>query len=193
MRSLRPEQDNRLQKTFLVGLLLTALLPAVNAQSDTAKIHVGTVHLEFEHSKTNPGFTDLMGHVKITSDDYDLYAADIKIYSAPGSKTAASGIQRAVAVGGAVPGSQVIAHIRQPLQSEEFEIDSDRAVYLPDHTRPSGGTMKFTGHVTVITKSGFLAEPSVLTTDTATVLLGAGSEYPAVDTGPGHLTLTPAQ
>ena len=182
-----------MQKTFLIGLLLTALLPAVYAQSDTAKIHVGTVHLDFDHSTTNPGFTDLIGHVKITSDDYDLYAADIKVYSAPGSKTAASGIQRAVAVGGAVPGSQVIAHIRQPLQSEEFEIDSDRAVYLPDHTRPSGGTMKFTGHVKVITKSGFLAEPSLSTFESVTVLLGVGSEYPSVQTGPGHMTLTPAQ
>ncbi len=176
-----------------MGTLLAALLPAVYAQTDTAKIHIGTVHLDFDKSTGSPAFTHLMGHVKITSDDYDLYAADIKLYSAPGSKTDASGIQRAVAEGGATPGSQVIAHIRQPLQSEEFEIDSDRAVYLPDHTRPSGGTMKFTGHVKVITKSGFLAEPSVLTTDTATVLLGVGSDYPAVDTGPGHLTLTPAQ
>ncbi len=180
-----------------MGALLTALMPALYAQTDTTKIHIGTVHLDFDKSKSDPAFTDLIGHVKITSDNYDLYAADIKLYSAPGSKTQTSdiqsGIQRAVAEGGATPGSQVIAHIRQPLQSEEFEIDSDRAVYLPDHSRPSGGTMKFTGHVKVITKSGFLAEPSVLTTDTATVLLGAGSEYPAVDTGPGHLTLTPAQ
>ncbi len=182
---------------LLAGALLTALLSGVYAQTDAAKIHIGTVHLDFDKSTGSPAFTDLTGHVKITSDDYDLYAADIKLYSAPGSKTGASGvqsgIQRAVAEGGATPGSQVIAHIRQPLQSEDFEINSDRAVYLPDHTRPSGGTMKFTGHVKVITKSGFLAEPSVLTTDTATVLLGAGSEYPAVQTGPGHLTLTPAQ
>lgn len=189
-------QTNRLQNTrtlLLAGALLTALLTDAYAQTDTTKIHIGTVHLDFDKSKADPAFTDLNGHVKITSDNYDLYAADIKLYSAPGAIAGASGIQRAVAEGGATPGSQVIAHIRQPLQSEEFEIDSDRAVYLPDHSRPSGGSMKFTGHVKVITNSGFLAEPSILTTDTATVLLGAGSEYPAVQTGPGHLTLTPAQ
>ena len=61
---------------------------------------------------------------------------------------------------------------------------------MPDTSRPSGGTLKFTGHVQVITKSGFLAEPSVSTTDTATILLGAGAEYPQVETGPGHITLT---
>ena len=180
-----------------LGALLTALLPAALAQTDTAKIHIGTVHLDFDKSSGSPAFTDLTGHVKITSDDYDLYAADIKLYSAPGSKTGASGIQsgiqKAVAEGGATPGSQVIAHIRQPLQSEEFEIDSDRAVYLPDHTRPSGGAMKFTGHVKVITKSGFLAEPSVTTTDAATILLGVGADYPQIETGAGHITLTPAQ
>ena len=189
-------RGNKLQNTrklFWIGALLAAFMPAVSAQTDTAKIHVGTVHLDFDKSTASSAFTHLTGHVKITSEDYDLYAADIKLYSVPGSKTDAAGIQRAVAEGGATPGSQIIAHIRRPLQSEEFEIDSDRAVYLPDHSRPSGGSMKFTGHVKVITKSGFLAEPSVLTTETATVLLGAGSEYPAVDTGPGHLTLTPAQ
>ena len=182
-----------IQRLLLLGMLLAALLPAALAQTDTAKIHVGEVNLVFDKATDTPSFLHLMGHVKMTSDDYDLYAADIKAYTQPGSKSAASGLQQAVAEGGATPGSQVIAHIRQPLQSEEFEINSDQAVYLPDHTRPSGGSMKFTGHVKVITKSGFLAVPSVLTTDTATVLLGAGSEYPAVQTGPGHLTLTPAQ
>ena len=164
--------------SLLIGSLLTALLVGVYAQSDTAKIHVGTVNVDFDKAMLNPGFLHLMGHAKITSDDYDLYAADIKLYSAPAgkteSKTGASGLRQAVAEGGAAPESQVIAHIRQPLQSETFEIYSDRAVYLPDNTRPSGGTMKFTGHVKVITKSGFFAEPSVSTFESATVLLGAG-------------------
>ncbi len=184
-------------KIMLSGALLAALVGIIHAQSDTAKLHVGEVNIVFDKATYTPSLLHLIGHAKMTSDDYDLYAADIKAYTLPGSKAEASGVQsglqQAVAEGGATPGSQVIAHIRQPLQSEEFEIDSDRAVYLPDHTRPSGGSMKFTGHVKVITKSGFLAEPSVLTTDTATVLLGAGSDYPAVETGPGHLTLTPAQ
>lgn len=184
-------------KLLLIGTLTAALAGVIHAQSDTAKIHVGKVNIVFDKATYTPSLLHLMGHAKMTSDDYDLYAADIKARTLPGSKTGASGIQsglqQAVAEGGATPGSQVIAHIRRPLQSEDFEIDSDRAVYLPDHTRPSGGSMKFTGHVKVITKSGFLAEPSVLTTDTATVLLGVGSDYPAVDTGPGHLTLTPAQ
>lgn len=185
------------RKLFLVGTLLTAFLSAVYAQSDTAKLHVGKVNIVFDKATYTPSLLHLMGHAKMTSDDYDLYAADIKAYTQPGSETGASGaqsgLQQAVAEGGAIPGSQVIAHIRQPLQSEDFEIDSDKAVYLPDYTRPSGGSMKFTGHVKVITKSGFLAEPSLSTFEVATVLLGAGSDYPKIETGAGHITLTPAQ
>ena len=182
-----------MNKTILAGLLLTALLPAARAQTDKQKINVGTVTVDFDKATLNPGLWHLMGHANITSDDYDLRAADITITFAPGSKTGASGLRQAVAEGGAVPGAQVIAHIRRVLQSEAYEIYADRAVYLPDRSRPSGGTMKFTGHVKVITKSGFLAEPSVSTFETATVLLGAGSAYPQVQTGPGHITLTPAQ
>ena len=179
---------------MLLGLWLwAALLPRTYAQSDTSKLSVGTVNVDFDKAVLNPGLWHLTGHAKITSDDYDLAAADIKITLAPGAKTGVSGLREAVAVGGTVPGAQVVAHVRQPLQSAAYEIYSDRAVFLPDTSRPSGGAMKFTGHVKVITKSGFLAEPSLATTDEATVLLGVGPEYPSVSTGPGHITLTPAQ
>ena len=186
-----------MQKTSLkivLGLLLPAALAGVLwAQSGTAKLSVGKVDLTFDAATYNPELLHLMGHAKMTSENYDLYAADIKAYTLPGSKSGASGLQQAIAEGGAVPGTQVIAHIRQPLQSEEFDAYSDRAVYTPDATRPSGGAIKFTGHVKVISKSGFLAEPSLSTFETATVLLGAGPDYPKIDTGAGHITLTPAQ
>ena len=185
---------NGLHKTILIiSLLLTAFLPGAYAQSASSKLNVGTVNVDFQKATLTPGLWHLMGQATITSDNYDLNAEDIKVTFAPGGKTGVSGLREAVAVGGTAPDAQVIAHIRQPLQSASYEIHSDRAVFLPDTSRPSGGTLKFTGHVKVITKSGFLAAPSLATTDTATVLLGVGTEYPSVSTGPGHLTLTPAQ
>jgi hypothetical protein len=204
-------KEHRLQKfslqtlligSLLIGSLLTAaLVPALHAQSDTAKIHVGTVNVDFDKAMINPSLWHLMGHAKMTSDDYDLYAADIKVYfvpaskagSKPGSKAGASVLSQAVAEGGATPDSQVIAHIRRPLDSAAFEIYSDKAVYLPDSKRPGGGTITFTAHVKIITKSGFFAEPSVSTFESATVLLGAGKDYPQLETGAGHMTFTPAQ
>ncbi len=190
-----------MQKTIYTGLLgatlfAASLLPGTLVQSstsqNTAAPKIGTVNVDFDKAVLNPEQWHLTGHAKITSEDYDLTSADIKVFFTPGAKTG-SGLREAVAVGGAVPGAQVVAHIRQPLQSASYTINSDRAVYQPDISRPSGGTLKFTGHVKVITKSGFLAEPSVSTTDTATILLGVGADYPQVETGPGHITLTPAQ
>lgn len=188
-----------MQKTFFLALLLGALLlPGTQAQtgssqSGTAAPKIGTVNVDFDKAVLNPEQWHLTGHAKITSQDYDLTSADIKVFFTPGAKTGVSGLREAVAVGGAVPGTQVVAHIRQPLQSTSYTVSSDRAVYQPDTSRPSGGILKFTGHVRVITKSGFLAEPSLATTDEAIVLLGVGADYPSVSTGPGHITLTPAQ
>ena len=180
-----------MQKTIWTGILLWAmLLPGAYAQNDTAAPKIGTVNVDFDKAVLNPALWHLTGHAKITSDNYDLAAADIKVTFASGAKPGVSGLREAVAVGG---DTQVIAHVRQPLQSTSYTVNSDRAVFSPDTSRPSGGTLKFTGHVKIITKSGFLAVPSVSTTDTATILLGAGVNYPQVETGPGHLTLTPAQ
>ena len=190
-----PEQGQKMQNTIFIGLLLLAA-PALIASaqsSDTPKLHVGTVDITADKAVGSSTVLHLMGHAKITSADYDLYANDIRADSAPGGKTAASGLQKAVAEGGAAPNTQVVAHVRQTLQGIEYEINADRAVYLPDVSRPSGGMLKFTGHVKVITKSGFLAVPSLTTTDTFTILIGAGSDYPQIETGPTHITLTPAQ
>ena len=179
-------------RCFVLTLLLlgTLSLPGTQAQTDTSKTRIGTVNVDFDKAVLNPALWHLTGHAKITADDYDLVAADIKVVFASGAKPGASGLREAVAVG---RDTQVVAHIRQPLQSAAYEVHSDRAVFQPDTSRPSGGVLKFTGHVKVITKSGFLAGPSVSTTDTATILLGVGAAYPSVETGPGHITLTPAQ
>ena len=175
------------------GLLLVVIASLSHAQSGTAKAPVGKVNITFDQAAYDPSLLHLIGHAKITSDSYDLYAADIKVYPMSGSSAGAAGIEKAVAEGGVTPGTQIVAHIRQPLQNQSFEITSDRAVYQPDASRPSGGEIKFTGHVKVVTKSAFLAEPSVSTFETATVLLGAGADYPKINTGAGHIILTPAQ
>ena len=176
---------------LLVSALFWAALPlGTYAQNDTSKPNVGTAKIYADKTISTPTLVHLVGHASVTSENYDLLAADIKAYLPSGSR-AGAGVKEAVAEG--KPGLQVIAHIRQPLQSASYTINSDRAVYQPDMSRPSGGSLKFTGHVKVITKLGFLAEPSVSTTDTATILLGVGADYPQLVTGPTYITLTPAQ
>jgi hypothetical protein len=189
----------------VIPVLLFALMPGAIAQNDSygvdskpkiAPVTIGPVNVNFDHATLAPGLWHFTGSVTLTSEDYDLNAEDIKIIFDPESrkipkKNGTAALSRAVAVG--LPDKPVIAHLRRPLESQDYTIYSDQAVYVPDLTRPSGGKMEFTGHVKVITDSGFLAVPSVSTFGSATVLLGAGTEYPQVITGAGHITLTPAQ
>ncbi|MGI4791406.1 MAG: hypothetical protein ACRYFS_21470 [Janthinobacterium lividum] len=201
-----------MHKTILAGsLVLTTLLTGVYAQSEKTKpagapqSKIGKVNVDFQKATLNPSLWHLMGNAKITSNDYDLIAADIKISFMPGTKTKPSALSQAVAEGGVAPNSQVLTHIRQllkstdpalkssakPQQSVSYEIFSDQAVYLPVRTRPGGGKINFTGHVKIITTSSSLTEPSISTFESASVLLGAGEDYPQIDTGAGHITLTP--
>lgn len=178
--------------------LTASLTSAVSAQSNAGKSasgpRLGRINGHFEYSKLAPSLWHFVGPIGITSEEYDLAAGDIKVFFLPG-KAGRSTLDRATADGGPATGGQVDVHVKRPLESQAYEIKSDHAVYTPDDTRPNGGRMVFTGHVVVITDSGFLAEPSVSTFDTkpVTVLLGRGDDYPQLETGPGHVVLTPAQ
>jgi len=187
--------------TIFAFLFSAALIPAVlsplTAQADPEKpasrVSVGKVDVDFQYGKLTPGLWHLTGRVKMTTENYDLTGEDLRILFA-GGKSGTSALAKATADGNPAAGIQVHANIRQPLQGQAYVITADHAVYLPDNSRPGGGSMTFTGHVKIVTKSGFLAEPSVSTTDRATLLLGADKIlYPQLETGPAHITLTPAQ
>ena len=190
-----------MHKQIFTLVLTAALLPAallpLPAQTDpdkpAARVSVGKVDVDFRYGKLTPGLWHLTGRVKMTTDNYDLAGEDLRLVFA-GGKGGASALVKATADGSAAAGIQVVATIRQPLQGQEYVIHADHAVYLPDSSRPGGGSMTFTGHVNIVTRSGFLAGPSVSTTDQATLLLGSDKTlYPQLETGPAHLTLTPAQ
>lgn len=187
--------------TLAVGLALLALAPlALSAQDAPASgpkagLKLGRIEGDVQQSALSPALWHFVGHITITSEDYDLAAHDIKVHFKTGKgKTAgASTLINAVAEGDPGAGVPVVVHVRRPLESQSYEIRAEHAVYLPIAAAPETGKMDFTGHVRVITRSGFLAEPSVSTTDRATVLLGAGDAFPQLATGPAHIVLTPAQ
>lgn len=178
-----------------LGLALSPALPAQTGASapKSGGLKIGTVVFDARSAQYRPGLLHLSGQVKITSADYDLAGEDIKLFSTQPSGGGKATLKNAVVEGDPAAGKQVVAHIRQPLQGQAYEIFADHAVYAPDNSRPGGGRMDFTGHVKVITNSGFLAEPSVTNTDHATILMGQGDDYPQVLTGPAHIVLTPAQ
>lgn len=183
--------------SLFFAALTPAVLPPLSAQTGPEKrasrVSVGRVDIDFQYGKLTPGLWHLIGRVKMTTENYDLTGEDLRIVFA-GDKSGASALAKATADGNPAAGIQVHANIRQPLQGQTYVITADHALYLPDNSRPGGGSMTFTGHVNIVTKSGFLAEPSVSTTDRATLLLGADKVlYPQLETGPAHITLTPAQ
>ena len=194
---LKPSLTSTLSAAL--GLSLLSALPAQTGP-DAGKsgglkagaIKVGTVDIVARSAQGQPGLLHLKGQVKMTSENYDLAGEDVQIFSSQPAG-GQSALKKAVIEGNLAAGQQVIAHIRQPLQGQSYQIFADHAVYLPDASRPGGGQMEFQGHVKVVTNSGFLTEPSVSTTDHATILMGQGNHYPQVLTGPAHIVLTPAQ
>lgn len=174
--------------------VMSALSAQNGANKSTSGPRLGQINGHFEYSKLTPSLWHFVGTLGITSEEYDLAAGDIKVFFLPG-KAGRSTLDRATADGSPATGGQVDVHVKRPLESQAYEIKSNHAVYTPDNTRLNGGKIVFTGHVTVIANSGFLAEPSVSNFETkpVIVLLGQGDDYPQVETGPGHIVLTPAQ
>ena len=185
----------------VIGLILAAsavptLLSAQGESGKPAAFSLGRVSLDYKKPATyRPGFAQFAGQVRMTSENYDLSCETLMFLfdKTKGNAAGKTPLNKVDAEGDPAAGVQVIADVRRPLESQAYHIFADHAVYVPDKSRPNGITMSFTGHVKVITTSGFLAGPSETTTDHATLLLGQGDDYPRLDTGPGHITFTPAQ
>ena len=189
--------------TVMVMTLAVLTACAASAQNDVvpadSALHFGHVNMSWGKPATyTPSGAQFPGGVKLTSDNYDLSCETLTlVFEKSAGKAKPSGfggaLSKVTAESNPATGAQVIADIRRPLEGQTFHVLADKAIYVPDKTRPGGVTLHFTGHVQVITSSGFFAEPSVTTTDHATFLLGIGADYPQMETGPGHITITPAQ
>lgn len=166
----------------------------IQKTNKTTTLKIGAVNISFGGSFLRVNRLHFLAGVQMTSAQYDLMAEDVQAtLSSP--KSGHTGLAGATAEGSAAKKTQVIANVKQPLQGEAFEIFADHAVYVPDYTRPGGGRIDFTGHVMVLSRSGFLAGPAPADfgNGPVTVLLGQGEDYPQLQTGPGHIVVTPAQ
>jgi len=185
--------------TILLGAAFAALtpasLPAQSGARTSATLPVfGNVHLQYTKGGSyTPTRAQVSGQVRLTSENYDLSCETLTFVSdkPKGKAGGRPALSRATAKPAA--GEQVVADVRRPLEGQTFHVLADQAVYVPEPSRPGGVRIDFTGHVKVVTNSGFLAEPSVTTTDHATILLGQGDDYPQLETGPAQITATPVQ
>lgn len=181
----------------LVSLLVVLAPLTVSAQKAggaPSSLKIGAVDVTFGGFSLKGTQGRFSAGVKMTSAQYDLTAEDVQA-ALTSPQSGHSGLARATAEGSRVKKTQVIAHIKRPLQSEEFRIAADHAIYVPDYSRRDGGRIDFTGHVTVLSTSGFLAGPAPADfgNGPVTVQLGQGEDYPQLQAGPGHIVVTPAQ
>jgi hypothetical protein len=164
-----------------------------------AKQKIGTMTLAYKGGMRYAGGTlDLFGGFTATSETIDLSGQTINIsLVSKRSQKGGPSIARATAVGDPDKGTQVTGRFVDTLRKQTILMSADKAVYVPEPDRPGGGRVDFTGHVKVVIIAPLsLAEPSETTTDHAVILLGtndpdAEPKYPQVETGPGHITLTP--
>jgi hypothetical protein len=167
--------------------------PTLPGPVPTTSTKIGPVNLSW----TMPGdFSDdqlnLRGVVHMTSTSYDLQARSlVALFSKSNSGLE---ITKATATGDPAKNVQVIGRFEAPEGGRTYLIDGDQAVYVPDASRKGGGRIDFTGNVVVTLQSPKdLSGPGVMKTGQATVLVGAGAEYPKVQFGAGTLTFTPLQ
>ena len=189
---------NRISLVIAVLGVWASLAPlplcAQKADKPTSSRKIGAVNVTFGRFLLKGSQGRFSAGVVMTSAQYDLAAEDVQATPAS-AKSGHSGLAGATAEGSAAKNTQVIAHIKQPSPGEEFKVFADHAVYVPDYSRPGGGRIDFTGHVKVVGMSGFLAGPAPgdFENGPVTILLGQGEDYPQLETGRGHIVVTPAQ
>ena len=185
-------------KTLIFAAIPVFGLAVVALAQTPSRSHVtlGKTTLDSDSFHVNLHSFDslLTGRVTVTSPDYDLKADSVKVFGAPGGTAGRPMIAKVVATGDAARGTQVVGHFDQAASDRRYTMQADQAVYVPDGSRPGGGSIDLTGHpqVTVVAPKE-LAGPSVTVADHITVLLGSGDDYPQIQGENGHMTLTPLQ
>ncbi len=172
-------------------------LPAQTGDDTPAAPIFGDVKMTYTKPGVfTPTYIQVAGHVRMTSKNYDLSCETLTSLSVRGKAGGRPILASVTAMPAA--GAQITADVRRPdalnaLNSQTFHVLADKAVYVPERSRPDGVRVDFTGHVQVVTTAGFLAGPSVTTTNRAVILLGRGDDYPQIETGPAHITATPIE
>lgn len=179
---------------LLTGLLLTTLVCSAVGQYAAAaeKQTIGPVTIVYKHfTYTGSAFT-AEGGVTLTSALYNLTAQTVVVYLGGKAGPGGTGITKAIADGDPATGTQVIGNFDDVKEGRSYKFYADHAVYKPDPTKPSGGTVDFTGNVTMsIEAPEALAVPSITHLKHAVVTLGSGPDYPRIDGDEGETVLTP--
>jgi lipopolysaccharide export system protein LptA len=177
---------------MLICLPLCLAGLAVRAQTPPAsQFTVGDTVFTAAQFHINLGTSDALfsGGVTAKSPDYDLKAETVTVFGTPGTRQT---ISKVVAVGDPSRGLRVTGHFHQAGTDRTYQMVADQAVYVPDDSRPGGGTIDLTGHpVLTVTMPDALAAPAPIVAEHILVRLGSGADYPQVDGTNGQATFVP--
>jgi len=157
---------------------------------------IGQISIVYKHFTYGGSSFTADGGVTVKSAHFNLNADSVVLEL--GDKTSTTGILKATAEGNPAKNLQVDGQFERGVekQKQTFEFLADHAVYTPDPSRPSGGTVVFTGHVTMfVTAPDKLSGPSETHLKEATVTLGPSTDpaYPSIEGEDGQTVLTPLQ
>jgi hypothetical protein len=173
--------------------LCLAALIAHGQTRPTSEFTLGGIHCSapgyhINLGTANPG-AQLFGGVTVKAPTYDLAAQTVTIYGVPGTQTTVS---KVVALGDPAHDRRVIGHFHQNGTDRIYDMVADQAVYVPDNSRPGGGSIDLTGHpVLTVHMPDSLAVPAPIVADHIVVLLGDGPDYPQIDGTNGQATFVP--
>jgi hypothetical protein len=180
----KPLQFIATLSSFSIALIFAA--GGCFAQKQT----MGPVTVTYKHFEYGGSTFTAEGGVTMKSSTFDLSAQTVVFQF--GGKGTPNGITKATADGDLSAKQQVVGVFTDMEQARTYRFIADHAVYVPDPSRPKGGTVDFTGNVTlVITAQAALAEPSQTHLKHARITLGPAPDYPRIDGEDGETVLTP--
>lgn len=179
---------------LLTSLFLTALICSSAGQYAGAAVSqtIGQVTIVYKHFTYTASAFTAEGGVTLTSSSFNLAAQTVVVYLGGKAGPGGAGITKATADGDPASGTQVVGSVDDTKLGRYYKFYADHAVYTPDPSRPEGGTVDFTGNVTLsITAQEVLAVPSITHLKHAVVTLGPRPDYPKIEGEEGQTVLTP--
>jgi len=174
----------RLDRLLAAILILSpGFLPVISSPAHAAAgaSDVGLTKLHAAHLELKGKTVHLWGGITGNATDYSFEADELTGDLSATAGKGSSVFTHAVFTGSADKHTQVIAKVRSVEQGYTQEIHADKGVYDVDPSGKTDGTMVFTGHVTMISKSSaILAAPGTTTFGRLKLVLGKGPDYPQI-------------
>ena len=177
----------------IAALALAAVAPGWSAQDSAGQSQTGPVHMTFDGG-SYVGNTVRFANMAMHSKDYDIQAATAVADLTPNPGGGSDTVTKIVALGDPAKKTQVTGRFSSAEQARTYFVRGDKAVFVPEPSRPGGGRVDFTGHVAVTLQAPqALDGPAETHLEHATVLVGPKPDYPQVTFGAGQLDFTPLQ